>query len=259
MPRLTLQFEDRVVKEYSLGPMVTIGRLSDNTIVIDNPAASSHHACVFLEGDQFVVEDLQSTNGTFVNQARVSRHVLQQGDVLRVGKHTLTFDRLAVADAAASTAAEPSTSKQRETVFMNASERAVLAKLLDEPDARKHQALVGRLMDVEADATRGGNTTTESAGVGVLRVLEGAADRTEYTLDRQTSLIGKSKSSLVRLRGWFKPQMVLAITRNRQGYVATWLGGKPLVNNEPLRGRHELKDGDRLGVSGLTLEFRSKA
>ena len=73
MARLTLQFEDRVVKEFTVGASATIGRLPDNTIMVDSPAVSSHHACVFRDGDRLVVEDLQSTNGTFVNGRRISR------------------------------------------------------------------------------------------------------------------------------------------------------------------------------------------
>ena len=50
--------------------------------------------------------------------------------------------------------------------------------------------------------------------------------------------------------------MAVAITRNRQGYVATLLGGSMLIKGQSVRGRHELKDGDVLEVSGLVLEFR---
>jgi len=90
----------------------------------------------------------------------------------------------------------------------------------------------------------------------VLRVLAGDADQSEYHLEAHTSLIGKADSSLVRLTGWFKPDVAVAITRNGQGYVATLLGGKTLINGQPLRGRQGLKDGDVLRVSGLALEFR---
>jgi hypothetical protein len=61
------------------------------------------------------------------------------------------------------------------------------------------------------------------------------------------------------LHGWFKPYVAVAITRNRLGYVPTVLGGRVLINNKPVGGRYELKDGDVLWVSGLVLEFRSKA
>ena len=60
----------------------------------------------------------------------------------------------------------------------------------------------------------------------------------------------------MRLRGWFKPRVAVAITRNRQGYVATLLAADVLINSRPVRARHELKDGDVLDVSGLLLEFR---
>src|SRR5437588_8679209 len=93
MPRLILQFEDRVLKECSIGLMVTIGRLPDNDVVIDNPAVSSHHACVFRDGEDWVIEDLDSKNGTFVNGKRASRQVLHHSDVLLIGKHTLLFDQ----------------------------------------------------------------------------------------------------------------------------------------------------------------------
>jgi len=66
-PKLTLQLEDRVLKAYDMGMTATIGRLSHNSVMIDSPAVSSHHACVFRDGDQLVLEDLHSTNGTFVN------------------------------------------------------------------------------------------------------------------------------------------------------------------------------------------------
>ena len=94
VPRLILQFENRVLKEYPAGLMVTIGRLPDNAVMIDNPAVSSHHACVHRDGDQFIVEDLQSTNGTFVNEKRITRHTLRDGDVVLIGKHQIVFDAM---------------------------------------------------------------------------------------------------------------------------------------------------------------------
>src|SRR5262249_44337998 len=84
----------------------------------------------------------------------------------------------------------------------------------------------------------------------------GRADQSEYLLTSHTSLIGKAPWTLVRLRGWFKPSVAVAITRNQQGYVATRLRGKMLFNNQPMNGRHDLKDGDVLWVGGLTLSFR---
>jgi hypothetical protein len=62
----------------------------------------------------------------------------------------------------------------------------------------------------------------------------------------------------VRLHGWFKPAVALAIARSSDGYVATRMGGRTTINNEPLEKRQSLQDGDVLNVSGLVLEFRWK-
>src|SRR5204863_9621677 len=95
MAKLILHCEDSVAQEYAVEKMVTIGRLSDNTVVLDHPSVSSHHACVFSDGEHCIVEDLQSTNGTFVNGRRVARRTLLNGDVVLVGKHKIVFDQLA--------------------------------------------------------------------------------------------------------------------------------------------------------------------
>jgi pSer/pThr/pTyr-binding forkhead associated (FHA) protein len=242
MPKLTLQFEGRVLKEFEVGTSLTIGRLPDNTIVIDNPAVSGHHAHVFRDGTKVIVEDLRSTNGTYVNEQYVLRQVLKDGDVVLVGKHTLAFEQ--AAEAEASPAAE--LSGLGDTVYL---------------DTKQHRALLATLRQAKAEADKvAGVRPTVSAPslrprVGVLRVVDGEAERSEYDLAAHTSLIGKSNTALVRLRGWFKPDVAVAIARSGEGYVATRLGGRNFVNDEPLRDRRELKAGDVLRVSGLTLEF----
>jgi pSer/pThr/pTyr-binding forkhead associated (FHA) protein len=244
MPKLTLQFEDRILKDYVVGANVTIGRLPDNTIVIDNPAVSAHHARIFREGDDVIIEDLESTNGTYVNEQHVYRHRLQHGDVVLIGKHKLRFDLMA--DAMPS-AAEPVMSGLGDTVYL---------------DTQRHRAMLASLRQARANADRAAGTrpmvapiAPSRSTVGVLRVVDGPMTQEEYNLEAHTSLIGKSKTSLVRLRGWFKPDVAVAIARTGDDYVATQLGGKTLINSKPLTGRHHLKDGDVLYVSGMVLQF----
>ena len=247
MARLILQFEDRVLKECSVGLMATIGRLPDNTVVIDNPAVSGHHACVFRDGDAYIVEDLQSTNGTFVNEKRVTRRTLQNGDVVLVGKHTLVFNQMASDEPVLDDTNTPIADVEG-TVFLDTRQhRALLAKLGIEDHAKKAAG-------VPVTAGRAGAT----GKVGVLKVIRGNADRSEFNLEAHTSLIGKEQASLIRLKGWFKPKIAIAITRNGHSYVATLLRGNTLINHQPRRGRHHLRDGDLLEVGGLVLEFRFK-
>src|SRR5688572_18437456 len=100
MPRLILKFGDRELSECAIGAEpLTIGRLPDNGLVIDNPAVSGRHARVYREGDHYVLEDLKSTNGTFVNHRPIARHTLLEGDVILVAKHTLVFTQHGEAEA----------------------------------------------------------------------------------------------------------------------------------------------------------------
>src|SRR5215475_5619648 len=92
MARLFLTFEDRVIREVALSRgIVTIGRQPDNLLQIDNPAVSGYHAKVYWENDQYILEDLESFNGTYVNSQRTHRVTLADGDKVFIGKHTLVF------------------------------------------------------------------------------------------------------------------------------------------------------------------------
>jgi len=64
----------------------TIGRVEDNTFQIAEPSVSSHHCEVLLRGNDVVVRDLDSTNGTYVNGERVSESVIKPGQILRLGQ-----------------------------------------------------------------------------------------------------------------------------------------------------------------------------
>ena len=92
MAKLYLKFEQAVLKEFELAEgVVTIGRLPDNRIQVDNLAVSGHHAKIYWETDHYTLEDNNSLNGTFVNNRRVSKTVLKDGDEVLIGKHTVLF------------------------------------------------------------------------------------------------------------------------------------------------------------------------
>lgn len=247
MPKLTLKFDDRVIKEYSVDAEVTIGRLPDNTVVIDNPAVSSHHARLFLDGDQLIVEDLHSKNGTYLNEQHVMRAALKSGDVLQIGKHRLEYAE--ANDAAVSTRQGAPTPTLGPTAYLDTRQhRAMLAKLREARAARDRAAA--------SSGKSTSDTTAGPDGSGVLRVLGGGVDASEYTLHAQTSIIGKSESAAVRLRGWFKPQIAAAIVRDGSAYFLTPSAGRTLVNGEPLHSKRELRNGDVLDIAGVVFEFR---
>ena len=92
-PALTVTSGPRAGQVFRLShtSATSIGRARANDIVLDDVAVSSQHCRVRLEDEQFVVHDLDSTNGTRVNDRRVTRHVLSEGDVIQVGETRLEF------------------------------------------------------------------------------------------------------------------------------------------------------------------------
>jgi pSer/pThr/pTyr-binding forkhead associated (FHA) protein len=92
MARLVLHLDGQVLAEYNMSKeRYTIGRLPDNDIRIDNPAVSGHHALVINILNDSFLEDLNSTNGTYVNGKIIKKHALQHADVITVGHHALRF------------------------------------------------------------------------------------------------------------------------------------------------------------------------
>lgn len=92
MPRMIVSIDGVVIKEVQLTKeRTTLGRRPYNDIVIDNLAVSGEHAVIHLHADEAEIEDLGSTNGTYVNGRAVKRQDLRSGDTIEVGKYKIRF------------------------------------------------------------------------------------------------------------------------------------------------------------------------
>jgi pSer/pThr/pTyr-binding forkhead associated (FHA) protein len=92
MARLILSLDNQTLAEYNMTKeRYTIGRLPDNDVRIDNPAVSGHHSLIINILNDSFLEDLNSTNGTYVNGKLIKKHALQHGDVITIGHHQLRF------------------------------------------------------------------------------------------------------------------------------------------------------------------------
>jgi pSer/pThr/pTyr-binding forkhead associated (FHA) protein len=247
MAKLILKFEDRTLKEIPLGQgAVSIGRLPTNSVPIDNPAVSGQHARVFVESGQFVLEDLNSRNGTFVNDKAVNKHILQEGDQIAIGKHTLVFYGVGTGEAPADTSAPaaksgPAVQELGGTMRLDTKAQK---ELLAQAKA-KQQAAAGEKPAAAAPPPK----------EGTLTVVSGRTDKPQYVLEAQTTIIGKGETAQVKLKGWFKPKVAAAITRKGDKYMVTPLAGKAQINGQPLKQAYELKAGDVLQVAGVTFQF----
>lgn len=245
MPKLILRFDDRELTECAVGVHpVSIGRLPDNLLVIDNPAVSGRHARVYKEGNHYVLEDLKSTNGTFVNDKPVARHTLLEGDIIVVGKHNLVFT-LKGGEQTEDHKHEEALPEIGGTMFLDTEKQKSLLSGLDR----------GRPSQVYDAVVPKTAIPTAQGRIGTIKVVAGNTGQSEYVLAAVTTMIGKADTAQIRLKGWFKPQVAAAIARKGEGFTITPMGGKVSVNGERVSGRRELISGDMIEVSGLTLEF----
>ena len=90
MLRIILKFNSTVIKELKIDQdEIIIGRDSDNDVQIDNVAVSREHAKIIRDQNYYLIEDLNSTNGTFVNGKKINKKYLKEDDEISIGKHSL--------------------------------------------------------------------------------------------------------------------------------------------------------------------------
>jgi pSer/pThr/pTyr-binding forkhead associated (FHA) protein len=237
MAKLSLMFENKLVKEVPIGNRpVSIGRSPDNDIPVDNLAVSTYHARVYYEGGRLVVEDLDSLNGTFVNDLRIERATLHDGDSIWIGKHSIKVDTSADAAIPWDTGRKAAAPKINETMVLDTKVRR---------DMLQQAAAMGERSQFSPGRMK----------MPTLVVLAGRVNQKEFLLTNKLTVIGKSPMATVRLRGWFKPKMAAQINQRDDGYYLGTGDRVPTVNGTPISGTVRLNDGDLIEVCGVRLNF----
>jgi len=92
VPKITIRLDGELIKEVSLTKnRTTLGRRPYNDVVLDNLTVSGRHACLIQQDQQVTIEDLDSTNGTYVNGHAVKKQVLQENDSIAIGQFRIIF------------------------------------------------------------------------------------------------------------------------------------------------------------------------
>jgi pSer/pThr/pTyr-binding forkhead associated (FHA) protein len=232
MAKVLLKYKESVIKEIVLDKeLTTIGRKPGNDIVIDNQAVSGYHAVIKKEGNEPVIEDLGSLNGTYLNGQKVSHSEIFNGDVILIGVHTLDV----ISDK----------KRAAENKAFAVRGRSMDETMVIAPDDKKKI-----LSAVEKGAPE---------ALGGFVVIEGSTDKKEYELKERVSVIGKEDGSAIKLKGFFAPKLAALVNRRKEGYFITPSGGKNLkVNGKEIDRRYDLQDGDIVEVSNLKLQFYIK-
>ena len=202
MAKLVIFLDDKVLKEVALNKdRVTLGRRPHNDVVIDNLAVSGEHAVLLRESDGYVVQDLGSTNGSYINGKPIKRAPFREGDSLDIGKYTLRLLSDARASAFAGSRFAPSAyagSGYGPTGPRSAGATATATRGLD-------------------SASRAAAGEGQSMPAMKLRVVNGAAAGTELALDKSRTTFGQ--------RG----VMVVSVQRNPRGYELSQIEGEERV------------------------------
>src|SRR5450432_2993233 len=208
MAKIILKYEAAVLKEIPLKQAtLSIGRTAANDLPIDNLAVSGHHAKIYYEADKFVLEDLNSLNGTFVNNQRIRKSFLKNGDEVLIGKHTLVY-----VDEGGAPPPPPQEALADRTMPMAKMEETLVL------DTKKRREMLQKATVV---ATDGASAAPAAEKVGSLTVLAGKTDQNEYILTGRLSMIGKSDQATIKLKGWFAPTVAAVINRKDSGYTVS--------------------------------------
>ena len=248
MAKLYLKFEQAVLKEFDLkdGSSITIGRLPDNGVHIDNLAVSGHHARIVWEADHFTLEDNNSLNGTFVNNRRVSRVPLKHGDNILIGKHTISYW-----DEARKGAADPHHEVTQAPAPVASIEATVVL------DTRKAKEMMAQQAHGSTATPGAAAAVPAKERIGVLSVMDGKTDQSQYILSGKLTVIGKSDMASIKLKGWFAPKVAAVINKRDAKYfiAASEKDVKVKVDGQEIAGQKELNDGDTIEVAGVKLTF----
>ena len=259
MPTLTLKLKSKQLGEYTLqkGVSLKIGRQKKNDLVIQDMAVSGHHAKIDSVGDGFVFVDLQSKNGSFVNEQLTNSHWLADGDIINIGEHSLVFSY-----SNGERAPENEAEDLERTILLDTSQyRSRMRK------SNPTRSIINVAGFWEKSPNRplkeGGNKTVSNAPpvkrkkepLGILRYLAGGNG--EIDLARRYTTIGKHPTSDVVIRGLFVGQTAITIKKQPDGFHLCYVGGlsKPKVNQKTVKKSILLKDEDIIIIGSAKLQF----
>jgi len=255
MARLILSLDGQTLAEYNMTKeRYTVGRLPDNDIRIDNAAVSGHHSLIINILNDSFLEDLNSTNGTYVNGKLIKKHALQHGDVITVGHHQLRY-----VDDQAQQAPEDEFEKtmviqpsgQMEKQVAQAARAAEAAAVKETPKRPVAEAPAPKprrpfaptsTQEVDEDAT-------PVLPLAKLQVLSGTFAGRELELAKALTTLGRPGVQ------------VAAITRRAEGYYIVHVEsgkneGFPLVNGMAIGAQaRKLQDNDVIQLAGVKMGF----
>ncbi len=216
----------------------TIGRKPSNDIHIDNLSVSGNHAQVITILEDSFLEDLGSTNGTYVNGKLIKKHALEHGDKITLGKYQISYE----------SSSGGSDQDFEQTMIIRPGE----AGMPEEAGSKEIDKSVQKISAAIASETASTNRSATEDKTACLQLLSGANAGKELVLKKALTTIGQPGVQ------------VAAITRRPQGFFLIHVDGGPDNNVPKVAGSpigsnaHQLNDHDIIEVAGVKMEFYTK-
>lgn len=225
--KLVVSLDGVVIKEVQITKdKTTLGRRPYNDIVIDNLAVSGEHAVLQMTGQDVFIDDLNSTNGTYINGKAVKKQLLQHNDTVEIGKYKIKYLSVETSDYEKTMIIKPGTAMPG---------AASAASAAAAPPSFQHTAPM-----------TSGFGALSGASAASIKVLNGAAVGREVALTKVVTTVGKPGVQ------------VASITKRPGGYVFAHVEGsaRPMVNGNPIAGEPvHLRNGDVIELAGTQMQF----
>lgn len=224
--KLEFSFNSSKLGEFVLDKEVmTIGRKEDNDIRIENLAVSGHHAKLLTIFEDSFLEDLNSTNGTYVNGNPIDKHPLRNGDVITIGKHELRY----LNDSAAAD---------------DDGEKTILIRKPEPQVAAQAGTTTSHSVEYQPDGVS--TTAFEKAK---LQILNGSGAGRELPLEKTSVKLGKTGAGIVQINKRPDGHFIVCLHTAEQG-------SRPRVNGEEIGPRAiKLENHDVIEINRLKIEY----
>jgi pSer/pThr/pTyr-binding forkhead associated (FHA) protein len=226
MPKLIVRFGNAVITEYDLAgkTSVTVGRKPENDLQIESPVISGQHLRLTREGEIYKIEDLNSTNGTYLNGRQISKAEVNHGDIIEIGRHNILF--------------------------------VVEGKPLPEAPAPRKEAPAEPVKSAAAPEPAKTAQTQKLERKGYLIITGASPETNDYDIALANVYIGKSPNAHIRLKGIFSPDMAAVIKTTPDGYLLVPIeSGYPEYNGTKLTQPVLLNAGDEIKCGSAVIKF----
>jgi pSer/pThr/pTyr-binding forkhead associated (FHA) protein len=266
MAKFTVFFNGECINTYEMEePVISIGRLPENAISIANMGVSRRHTKIEEDADRrYIISDLNSLNGTYVNGKRIKKANLNNGDKIAIGKYTILYEDLdhnEQSEHVEDFANNYVVNKEEMIASPTAVSQQIFEELESEPQ-NEHESQTQEPENSEIIEEEIGLDDSELKEIGNPKLLPNEAVLIEtnkhvvYKLDKAYLTMGNGDNDDIFVSGFMISEGQVSIEKHEEGYVicVNKFIGKFKINNKSIK-THVLQHKDRIEIGSSTFRY----